>query len=98
MSQRVVTYFEQLKRLSCKVLDQSARELAVREKHEGARLIAHIAEIGERKYHLELGYKSLFEYCTKRLGLSEGSVYRKTQVAGICRRFPQILEAGRVPR
>ena len=73
--------------------ERTARELAVREKHYGARLIAHIAEIGERKYHLELRYRSLFEYCVDRLNLSEGSVYRRTQVASVCRRFPQILEA-----
>ena len=29
----------------------------------------------------------------KRLNLSEGSVYRRTQVATVCREFPQILEA-----
>jgi hypothetical protein len=29
----------------------------------------------------------------KRLNLSEGSVCRKTQVAGMCRRYPRILEA-----
>jgi len=35
-------------------------------------------------YYLKLGYRSLFEYCVKRFNLSEGSVYRRTQVAGVC--------------
>lgn len=93
MSQRVLAYFGMLEKLSSEELDRSARELAVREKRYGARLIAHIAEIGERGYHLELRYRNLFEYCVDRLNLSEGSVYRRTQVASVCRRFPQILEA-----
>ena len=93
MCERVKAYFAMLERLSSEDLDRSAQELAVREKHEVARLIAHIAEIGERRYHLDLGYANLFAYCVGRLNLSEGSVYRRTQVAAICREFPQILEA-----
>ena len=88
MSERVKTYFAMLKALSSKALDHSAIGLALCEKQNTARLIAHIAEIGERDYHLELGCPSLFQYCVERLNLSEGSVYRRTQVAGVCRRFP----------
>ena len=62
MSERVKAYFAMLESLSSEDLDRSARELALREKQETARLIAHIAEIGERAYHLELGYKSLFDF------------------------------------
>jgi hypothetical protein len=43
--------------------------------------------------HLELGYKNLFEYCRVRLNLSDGSIWRRTQVAGVCRRFPHLLAA-----
>ena len=93
MSESMRAYFEMLKSLTSVALDRSAQELAVREKQEAACLIAHIAEIGERRYHLELGYKNIFEYCVERLNLSEGSVYRRTQVAGVCQRFPRILEA-----
>jgi 5-methylcytosine-specific restriction endonuclease McrA len=93
MSERVLAYFAKLERLSSEDLDRSARELAVRGKQDDACLIAHIAEIGKRDYHLELRYGSLFEYCVDRLNLSEGAVYRRTQVARVCRRYPQILEA-----
>ena len=93
MSERVKAYFEKLENLSSEDLDCAAKELAISEKQSVARLIAHIAEIGARKYYLELGYTSLFEYCVKRLNSSEGSVYRRTQVSAVCRRFPQILEA-----
>jgi len=93
MSERVSAYFDMLKRLSNESLDRSARELAVREKREVACLIAHIAEIRDRRSYVDLGYGNLFEYCVLRLNLSEGSVYRRTQVAAVCQKFPQILEA-----
>ena len=58
-----------------------------------ARIIAHISEISRREANILLSYGSLFEYCVKRLGLSEGSVSRRIQVARVCRRFPRILGA-----
>ena len=35
----------------------------------------------------------IIDYCTKHLNLSEGSAYRRIQVAKVCNKFPQILEA-----
>src|SRR2546426_3722429 len=35
--------------------------------------------------------KDLFDYCVRRLKLSEGSVYLRLQVAGVARRFPEVL-------
>jgi len=93
MSERVKKYFEKLKKLSSKDLDCSARDVGLSEKENTARLIAHIAEIGKRKYHLKLGYKNLFEYCVKRLNLSEGAVSRRIHVSSVCRLYPQILDA-----
>jgi len=61
------------------------------EQRSVASLIAHLSEISKRKGHLELGYKDLFDYCVRRLGLGEGSVYLRLQVAGVARRFPQVL-------
>ena len=98
MIERMEAYFEKLEKATAEQLDRSAQAISVKEKKNTALLIAHIAEIAKRNYHLELGYKSIFEYCLKRLNLSEGSVYRRTQVAGVCRRFPQLLEALRAGR
>ena len=61
MSERVKAYFTALEKCSSEKLDRSAVELASREKQDVARLIAHIAEIGQRKYDLTLGYSGLFE-------------------------------------
>jgi 5-methylcytosine-specific restriction endonuclease McrA len=93
MGENVRAYFDMLANLSNEELDRSARALAAHEKHDIARFIAHIAVIGKRGYDIDLGYHSLFDYCVRRFNLSEGSVYRRTQVAGVCRKFPAILEA-----
>ena len=81
----VKEYLVRLGTLSTFRLDQSAEKLARSEKQCVARVIAHVAEISRRKAYLELGYKNLFDYCTKHLGFSEGSTYLRTQVARICR-------------
>ena len=49
--------------------------------------------MAERKAHLELGYSNLFEYCLRRLRLSEGSVACRLQVANVCRRVRTLLDA-----
>ena len=93
MIERFKTYFETLEGLSTEELDHSAEKLVRAEKRNVALVIAHIAEMSRRKGHLERGYKNLFEYCTRRLHLSEGSVALRIQVANVSRRFPQILVA-----
>ncbi len=93
MSKRAEAYFKKLENCCSEDLDRSAIQIASNEKQNVAHLIAHIAEIGERKYHLKLGYPNLFEYCVRRLNLGEPTVSRRTQVAGVCRRFPQLLES-----
>ncbi len=91
-------YFGRLARLSTPVLNRAAGKLVASEKQCVARVVAHLSEISDRKAHLELGYKSLFDYSVKHLGLSEGCAYLRIQVANICRRFPEVLDslAGRL--
>ena len=93
MLEKLANYFETLEDLSTEELDRSAEKLVRAEKRNVALVIAHIAEMSRRKGYLECGFKNLFEYCTRRLNLSEGSVARRIQVANVSRRFPQILAA-----
>ena len=93
MIEKLKTYFARLESLSTEELDRSVEKLVRAEKRNLALVIAHIAEMSRRKGQLERGYKSLFEYCTRRLHLSEGSVALRIQVANVSRRFPQILVA-----
>jgi len=91
MQTAIVTYIKQISRLSNKQLVAGTKSLNSDERRAKVKLIAHLAEISERRLHLELGYKSLFDYCTRGLNISEGSVWHRIQVANICRRFPAVL-------
>jgi hypothetical protein len=69
-------------------------ELLAKQEHlQVARLIAHLAEVSLRRLHLELGYRSLFVYCVKCLGLSEGCTALRIQVCRVCHSHPMILDA-----
>ena len=52
-----------------------------------ADVLAHLAEVDERRLHLELGFPSLFAYCTESLGLSESAAGRRITAARVCRKF-----------
>ncbi len=92
MRDEIVRYAHQLESLSIAELSQGAEMLVSRERRYTAALIAHLAEISRRKGHLELGFKSLFDYCQIHLGLGKGSVWARTQLANVSRRFPQVLQ------
>ena len=47
------------------------KQLAEREHEATASLIAHLAELDQRRLYLGEGYSSLFSYCTQVLHLSE---------------------------
>ena len=74
MIEKIENYFTKLERLSNDELDRSAEKLVIAENVNIAKLIAHLAGMSSRKTALELGYRSLYDYCIKRLNLSEGAV------------------------
>lgn len=57
-----------------------------------AEVLALLAEVDARKLYAELGYPSMFEYCTRALHLSESMAYARIGVARAARRFPVILD------
>jgi hypothetical protein len=56
-----------------------------------SRIIAHLAEVEERRMHLEAGSSSLFDYCCRRLGLSESEAFHRLTAARLARHFPLIF-------
>ncbi|MGQ0548915.1 MAG: HNH endonuclease [Armatimonadota bacterium] len=68
------------------------RNLAESERNATASLIAHLAELDERRLYLAEGCSSLFTYCTQILHLSEHAAYGRIQAARAVRRFPVVLE------
>jgi hypothetical protein len=55
-----------------------------------ARLVAHIAEVEDRRLHLIFGFSSMFDFCQKKLGFSEGEAFRRILAARLARRFPVV--------
>ncbi|MBX3189140.1 MAG: HNH endonuclease [Labilithrix sp.] len=56
-----------------------------------AKLIAYLIEIEERRLHLERACPSLFDFCRRRLGMSEGEAYRRITAARLVKRCPSLL-------
>ncbi|MBI3974886.1 MAG: hypothetical protein HY334_00665, partial [Armatimonadetes bacterium] len=68
------------------------QHLADREREAIASLIAHLAELDERRLYLAEGCSSLFTYCTQILHLSEHAAYGRIEAARAAQRFPVLLE------
>src|SRR3954464_6686638 len=57
------------------------------------RISVHLAEIEERRLHLEMACSSMFAFCVTRLGFSEDATYNRLGVAHAGRQLPAILDA-----
>src|SRR6185295_245326 len=67
-------------------------DAAVADEHRAlGRVIADLAEVEERRPHLDAAYPSLFELCRQRFSMSDASASRKSNAARLVRRFPQLL-------
>jgi hypothetical protein len=84
--------FGSLKRLADQELVSRMKALIAREREATAEIVAHLAELDTREFHLREGYPSLFVYCRDVLGLSEWEAYNRIEVARSARRFPMILD------
>ena len=85
--------------LSDDQLLEQVRRFAALERNATAQLVAHLAEVDERRLYLGQGYSSMFTYCTQALHLSEHAAYGRIEAARLARRCPEVLsllEDGRV--
>ncbi len=57
-----------------------------------ALLLAHLAVIEARELHLLRGYSSMFDFCVRGLGMSEGTAHRAISGTRAARRYPLVLE------
>lgn len=86
------------KRISNKDLLASLMEAL---RHEGtliSRVVTMLIDVEERRLHLEAACSSMFEFCRRKLGMSEGEAFRRTVAARLAKRFPSVLEALRQRR
>src|SRR3954453_1054298 len=58
-----------------------------------ADLLVHLAEIEERRLHLDMACSSMFAFCVMKLGFSEDATYNRLGVAHAGRQFPAVLDA-----
>src|SRR5262245_49822616 len=68
------------------------KRLARDERDATARLVAHLAELEQRKLHFAEGYSSLFDYCTGALGMSEDEAFFRMRAARVARQFPAVVD------
>ena len=81
-----------LTRLTDQALLARVHDLARRERRAIVALIAHLAELDERRLYLDEGCSSLFTYCTEVLHYSEHAAYNRIECARAARRFPEVLD------
>ena len=65
--------------------------LAGSERHATADLISALMEFDRRRLHLQLGFSSLFAYCTRALHLTEHEALNRIEAARAARQFPELL-------
>lgn len=81
-----------LTRLTDQALLARVHDLTRRERRAIVALIAHLAELDERRLYLDEGCSSLFTYCTEVLHFSEHAAYNRIECARAARRFPVVLD------
>src|SRR5215831_7168585 len=66
--------------------------LDARDRGTTAELIAHLAEVDERKLYVPIGYTCMRDYCIHGRGYSEDVAKKRIRAARTARRFPVIFE------
>ncbi len=69
----------------------SLKSLCARARTVLARLLAHLVEVEKRRLHLEAACPSLYQFCVRRLGMSEDEACRRIHAARLAQRFPDLL-------
>jgi hypothetical protein len=73
-------------------LDRRLADLVRNERHLAVQFVVELAGFAKRELYRELGYTSLFYYCVRQLGLSKSSAFRRSEVARLIARFPDIAD------
>jgi len=76
---------------------QEIKQLVARERKSNAEVIRKLREIRDSKLHLDWGFSSLFEYCTKELRYSPGAAARRVGAVELSARVKNLdseIESG----
>lgn len=83
---------ESVRSLSDSELLEGATSCYGEERLWAARVVAHLVEIERRNLHAKAAYSSLFDFCRRGLGMSDGVAWRRVNAANLVKRFPVILD------
>jgi 5-methylcytosine-specific restriction endonuclease McrA len=67
-------------------------EVVDKEQQATMEVLSNLAEVERQSVHLWAGYRSLYAYCTIKLGYSEPAAVRRIKAARLLRRFPLVKE------
>ncbi|MES2525815.1 MAG: HNH endonuclease signature motif containing protein [Bdellovibrionota bacterium] len=86
-----------LKHLTDKILISDTKKLVSSEREVTVKVLHHLKEIDRRKLYSDLGFSSLYDYCVRELGYSEGSAHRRISSCRLIDEIPSIskkIESG----
>jgi len=87
-----MTHTHELQSLSDDELLRRLSVLLSQSRRVESDLVAHIAEVDERRLYAREASSSMFAYCTEVLHLSEHEAYERITAARASRRYPKLLE------
>ena len=82
-----------LSHLSNRELLRSLAAIVARDRDTTAEMLAHIAEVDDRRLYAQEGFPSMFAYCVQVLHMSEDTAFKRIRAARTARQFPAIFEA-----
>lgn len=66
--------------------------LRSKEREVVLKFLLYLGEFEKRRLYLGLGYASLYDFCTRKLGYSDGAAYRRIESARCLRLHPELAE------
>ncbi|MEN8377082.1 MAG: hypothetical protein ABFS34_16785, partial [Gemmatimonadota bacterium] len=63
-----------------------------RERDATAVIVAHLVVLERERIHIDMGYASLFSYCTERLGYSRDAAYKRIRAARAAEDHPEVID------
>ena len=74
-----------LTHVSDSILLRDLHSLLARERAATAELLAHLAEVDDRRLYAAAGHPSMFAWCVEELHLSEDSAFKRIRAARVAR-------------
>jgi hypothetical protein len=80
----------EIQKLTHQQIHEAMLATAIQERDLTVRMITYIQEADRRKFYLEMGYGSLFDYLTLGLKYSNGAAMRRISSARLVREIPEV--------